>query len=184
MGQKPPLFKGQGFRLASIGVGFVLGAGIFLVVRAVSSGGQLPVGFGLAGAAVGLLVAVVAVVVGLLVGRKAFGQRLELALRRRGDTKWQHGHVDATAGHLRFRRYKWQMRFVSGDPVDFVVHEVGADTGAHPSKKQLLTVNPTLHVIEVATDRGDLELGVQAHQVDDLRARLQPSGSAQAPTPG
>lgn len=178
MGQKTPLFTGQGFRLASIGVGLAAGLGIVLIVQAATSDEPLTSGFLLSGAAVGLVIAVAAVVVGLLLGRTIFGKRLEIALRPTGATKWQHGHVEASPGHMRFRRYTWQLRFVSGDPVDFVVDEVGADSGARPSKKQMWSVNPTLHVIEVKTDQGTLQLGVQAHQVDDLRSQLQRATSA------
>lgn len=178
MGQKTPLFTGQGFRLASIGVGLAAGLGIVLIVQAATSDEPLMSGFLLSGAAVGLVIAVAAVVVGLLLGHTIFGKRLEIALRPTGATKWQHGHVEASPGHMRFRRYKWQLRFVSGDPVDFVVDEVGADSGTRPSKKQMWSVNPTLHVIEVKTDQGTLQLGVQAHQVDDLRSQLQRATSA------
>lgn len=175
MGQKTPLFRGQGFRLASIGVGLAAGLGIVLIVQAATSDEPLSSGFLLGGAAVGLVIALAAVVVGLLLGRKIFGKRLEIALRPTGETKWQHGQVEASPGDMLFRRHKWQLRFVSGDPVDFVVAEVGADSGARPSKKQMWSVNPTLHVIEVKTDQGTLQLGVQAHQVDDLRSQLQPA---------
>ena len=178
MGQKTPLFKGQGFRLASIGVGLAAGLGIVLIVQAVTSDEPLSSGFLLGGGAVGLVIAVAAVVVGLLLGRKIFGKRLEIALRPMGETKWQHGRVDASSGMMRFRRYKWQLRFVSGDPVEFVVDEVGVDSGKRPLKKQMWSVNPSLHVIEIETDRGTLELGVQAHQVNDLRSQLQPATTA------
>ena len=178
MGQKTPLFKGQGFRLASIGVGLAAGLGIVLIVQAATSDEPLSSGFLLGGAGVGLVIAVAAILVGLLLGRKIFGKRLEIALRPAGETKWQHGRVEASLGQMHFRRYKWQLRFVSGDPVDFVVDEVGADSGARPSKKQMWSVNPSLHVIEVKTDRGTVQLGVQAHQVDDLRSQLQPATTA------
>lgn len=178
MGQKTPLFKGQGFRLASIGVGLAAGLGIVLIVQAATSDEPLSSGFLLGGAGVGLVIAVAAILVGLLLGRKIFGKRLEIALRPAGETKWQHGRVEASAGQMRFRRYKWQLRFVSGDPVDFVVDEVGADSGARPSKKQMWSVNPSLHVIEVKTDRGTFQLGIQSHQVDDLRSQLQPATTA------
>jgi hypothetical protein len=79
---------------------------------------------------------------------------------------------------MRFRRYKWQLRFISGKPVDFLVDEVGADSGARPSKKQMWSVNPSLHVIEVKTDRGTLQLGVQSHQVNDVLSQLQPVTTA------
>jgi len=178
MGQKTPLFKGQGFRLASIGVGLAAGLGIVLIVQAATSDEPLSSGFLLGGAGVGLVIAVAAILVGLLLGRKIFGKRLEIALRPAGETKWQHGRVEASPGQMHFRRYKWQLRFVSGDPVDFVVDEVGADSGARPSKKQMWSVNPSLHVIEVKTDRGTVQLGVQTHQVDDLRSQLQPATTA------
>jgi hypothetical protein len=178
MSQKTPLFKGQGFRLASIGVGLVVGLGIVLVVRAATSDAPLSSGFLLGGGAAGLIIAVVAVVVGLLLGRRIFGQRLEIALRTAGEKKWQHGRVEASPGRLRFRRYKWQLRFISGEPVDFLVDEVGADSGARPSKKQMWSVNPSLHVIEVKTDRGTLQLGVQSHQVNDVLSQLQPVTTA------
>lgn len=176
MGQKPPLFKGQAFRLASIAIGLVVGLGAVLMVQAISSDNPLPVRYLIGAGVAGILIAVFAAVIGLVVGRRVFGQRLEIALRTAGQTKWQHGRVEASPGHLRFRRYKWQLRFASGDPVDYSVRGVGHDTGQRPSKKQIWSVNPSLHVIEVETDRGTLQLGVQAHQVDNLRGQLQPVG--------
>ena len=154
------------------------GLGIVLIVQAATSDEPLSSGFLLGGAGVGLVIAVAAILVGLLLGRKIFGKRLEIALRPAGETKWQHGRVEASPGQMHFRRYKWQLRFVSGDPVDFVVDEVGADSGARPSKKQMWSVNPSLHVIEVKTDRGTFQLGIQSHQVDDLRSQLQPATTA------
>ncbi|WP_314100606.1 hypothetical protein [uncultured Frigoribacterium sp.] len=124
----------------------------------------------------GLVLAVAATAVGLLLGRKVFGQRLELALRPTTETKWRHGWVEASPGHLRFHRYKWQIRFVSSDPVDFAVQAVGLDSGKRPSKKQLWSVNPSLHVIDIDTDQGPLRLGLQSHQVDTIRTQLQPAG--------
>ena len=98
MGQKAPLFRGQGFRLASVGVGLVVGLGIVLIVQAATSNEPLSSGFLLGGGAVGLIIAVVAVVVGLLLGSRIFGQRLEIALRTAGETKWQHGRVEVSPG--------------------------------------------------------------------------------------
>ena len=66
-------------------------------------------------------------------------------------------------------------RKIFGGGVEVAVRTVGADTGRRPSKKQMRSVNPSLHVIDIETDRGILQLGVQAHQVDDLRARRQPT---------
>lgn len=154
------------------------GLGIVLIVQAATSDEPLSSGFLLGGAGVGLVIAVAAILVGLLLGRKIFGKRLEIALRPAGETKWLHGRVEASPGQMHFRRYKWQLRFVSGDPVDFVVDEVGADSGARPSKKQMWSVYPSLHVIEVKTDRGTVQLGIQSHQVDDLRSQLQPATTA------
>jgi hypothetical protein len=118
--RKPPFFKGQGFRLGSIGVGLVIGLTTVVVTQAVTSDEPLSSGF-LIGISFGLVLVVAATAVGLLLGRKVFGQRLELALRPTTETKWRHGWVEASPGHLRFHRYKWQIRFVSGDPVDFAV---------------------------------------------------------------
>lgn len=79
---------------------------------------------------------------------------------------------------MRFHAYKAQIRFMAAAPVDYVLEEVGAASERRPSKKQLLSVNPALHIIDVVTDRGPLELGVQAHQVEDVRARLAAEGGA------
>lgn len=177
MSQKPPFFKGQGFRLASIGVGLVIGLIAVVVTQAVTSDEPLSSGF-LIGISFGLVIAVAAAAAGLLLGRKVFGQRLELALRPAAETKWRHGWVEAWPGHLRFHRYKWQIRFVSADPIDFAVHAVGLDSGKRPSKKQLWSVNPSLHVIDIETDQGPLQLGLQAHQVKTIRTQLQPVDSS------
>jgi len=176
MSQKPPFFKGQGFRLASIGIGLLIGLVAVTVIRAVTSDEPLSSGF-LIGTGFALVIAVVAAAAGLLLGRKIFGQRLELALRPAAETKWRHGWAEASPGRLRFHRYKWQVRFVSGDPVDFIVHTVGSDSGERPSKKQLWSVNPSLHIIDIDTDQGPLQLGLQAHQVDTIRTQLQPANS-------
>lgn len=173
MSQKAPFFKGQGFRLASIGVGAVIGLTAVIVMRAVASDEPISTGF-LIGVGAGLAIALAAAVVGLLLGRKVFGQRLELALRSAADKKWRHGWIEASPGFMRFHRYKWQIRFISSKPVDYIVHEVGVDSGQHPSKKQMWSVNPSLHVIEIDTDQGVLQLGLQAHQVDDVLTQLAP----------
>lgn len=125
--------------------------------------------------AFGLLIGLAAALVGLLADRKIFGGGVEVAMRRSGETRWRHGRLEVDPGRLVFRPSKWQMRFASGDPIEVAVRTVAADTGRRPSKKQMLSVNPSLHVIDIETDGGILELGVQAHQVDDLRARLQPT---------
>jgi hypothetical protein len=177
MSERPPFFKGQGFRLASISVGIAIGVGAMLVTRALISDEPLSTA-SLIGMGIGVAIAAVGIVAGLLLGRRIFGQRLELALRPAGETTWKHGRIDASPGHMRFRPYRWQVRLFSGEPVDFVVHEVGLDTGRRPSKKQLWSVNPSLHVIEAETDQGTLELGLQSHQVDDIRARIQPTGTS------
>lgn len=173
-GQRPPLVKGQGVRFASIGVGLVLGLGIVLIVMTVATDEPVPVGVLIGIGAGALVLALGATFVGLLIGRRVFGQRLELALRPAGETRWQHGRVDAAPGRLVFTPYKWQVRFISGSPTQYEVLAVGEDTGRRPSKKQLWSVNPALHVVEVETDRGTLQLGLQGHQVDDVRQRLQP----------
>ena len=69
-----------------------------------------------------------------------------------------------------------RLGFVSSDPVDFAVQAVGLDSGKRPSKKQLWSVNPSLHVIDIDTDQGPLQLGLQSHQVDTIRTQLQPAG--------
>jgi hypothetical protein len=172
--ERPPLLKGQGVRFASVGVGLVIGLGVMLTVFTVGSDEPLPVGLLVGIGAGALVLALGSTLVGLLIGRRAFGQRLELALRPAGETRWQHGRVEATPGRLEFTPYRWQVRFISGSPTQYEVVAVGDDTGRRPSKKQLWSVNPALHVIEVETDRGTLQLGLQGHQVDDVRHRLQP----------
>lgn len=181
MSQKPPLFKGQGIRLVGIAVGLAVGLLVLFVVQ-IFVAEKVPSIVLLIVAGVAVVVVSGTVLAGLLLGRKAFGQRLEIALRPAGETKWQHGYIDATPGHMRFHRYRWQIRFVTGEPADYVIDEIGASSGRRPSKKQLLSVNPALHIVDVQTDRGPLELALQAHQVDDIRARLDPESGPSLPS--
>jgi len=174
MGKRTQFIKGQGVRFVSVGVGMFVGVGVVLLLWAVDDD-PLPVGVLVSIIAVVLVIGLAATVVGLLIGRSVFGDRVEVALRRTGERKWRHGRLELAPGRLTFTPYRWQMRFVSGDPLDFEVREVGADTGRRPSPTQILTVNPALHLVDVESDQGTLELGVQAHQVDDLRGRLQPT---------
>ncbi|SDI01496.1 hypothetical protein [Agrococcus jejuensis] len=173
MAGKPPLLKGRGFQLIGAGIGLVVGVGAVVIVQ-FASGWHLEPLLVVIAIVVTVVGAGVGVLVGLLVGRRAFGQRLEVAMRPAGERRWQHGHIEVAPGRLRFHRYRWQVRFVLGDPVDFAVTAVGPDLGRRPSKRQLLTVNPSLHIIDVETDRGTMELGLQAHQVDAVRRSLQP----------
>ena len=175
MGKKPPLFKGQGVRFAGLGVGLLLGLGVILLVSTLGSDEPIPVGLLVGIGAGALVVAVGATFLGLLVGRRVFGQRLEVALRVAGESAWQHGRLEARPGCFEFIPYKWQIRFVSGPATLYQVRAVGEDTGQRPSKKQLWSVNPALHVVDVETERGGVQLGLQAHQVAEIRQRIQPA---------
>jgi hypothetical protein len=175
VGKKPPLIKGQGVRFASLGVGLLLGLGVILLAMTLGSDEPIPVGLVIGIGAGSLVLAVGATLVGLLLGRRVFGQRLEVALRPAGESKWRHGRLDARPGYFEFTPYKWQLRFVSGPTTQYQVHAVGEDTGQRPSKKQLWSVNPALHIVDVQTGRGALQLGLQAHQVEEVRQRIQPA---------
>jgi len=175
VGKKPPLIKGQGVRFASLGAGLLLGLGVILLAMTLGSDEPIPVGLLIGIGAGAFVLAVGATLIGLLVGRRVFGQRLEVALRPAGASKWQHGRLEVTPGYFEFTPYKWQVRFLSGPATQYQVRAVGEDTGQRPSKKQLWSVNPALHVIDVETERGALQLGLQGHQVEEVRQRMQPA---------
>jgi hypothetical protein len=121
--------------------------------------------------AIGVILAVSGMLVGLLIARRLIGDRIEVALREH-DGRWRHGRLTVTPGHLSFQPYLWQVRIPKGDPIEFEVHHIGEDTGRRPRLRQMWSVNPLLRIVDIETDKGDREVGMLKHQVEELRQRL------------
>lgn len=180
---RPPM-RQYVFRLVAPLLGVVVG--VIVVVALIdwehphSKGARLPGWVLPLAIMVVVVVWVAAAVVGVIVGRSIAGRHVEVALRRPGQ-KWAHGRLTFAAGAFTFERYRFQMRIPSGDKTTYRIHGVGEDSGRRPSLKNVWTINPQLHIIELETDRGPLELGALPYRIPDIRERLtQPRENGEA----
>jgi hypothetical protein len=178
LGKKRSPLAGQGFILIGGAVGIVVGlVALYVVLGIMDPEDAVTPGFVALRAVNALLVAFPGMVLALVFMRRRMGDRIEVALREPGGT-WRHGRLTVAPGHLTFQPYARQVRIPKGEPLEFDVHHVNADTGRRPSLRQLLSVDPFLWIVELDTDRGVHEVGVQKHQVDELRQRLDDTSPA------
>jgi hypothetical protein len=127
---------------------------------------------------IALIIGIASVALGSVVGRRLVGDRIEVAMREPGG-KWRHGRLTVSPGHVSFQPYRWQMRIPHGRPVEMDVKSLGDDTGRRPSWKQIMSVNPQLHIVEVASLQGDREVAALPSHLEELRERL--AGPQQVP---
>jgi hypothetical protein len=80
--------------------------------------------------------------------------------------------LTVTPGHLSIQPYRWQVRLPKGKPIEMEVDTMTEDTGRRPSLKQLLTVNPQLHIVELESSSGRLEIAGAPSHLSELRERL------------
>ena len=177
--QKTPL-REQTFRFAGIGVGLLIGLLVVLLPQLFGSGRSLPPAVIFIVIGIALVVAIGGMALGLAVGGRIVGDRIEGAMREPGG-RWQHGRLTVTPGHLSFQRYRWQVRIPRGAPVEIDVDELGDDTGVRPSWKQIMSINPQLHIVTVSSPQGARELAALPSHLKELRERIsgvpaQPQG--------
>ena len=168
--RKTPL-REQTFRIGGLFVGVLLGVLIVLLPSLLGRGPDLPPAVVAIVIGFALVVAIGGLALGLALGRRIVGERIEAAMREPGGP-WQHGSFTVTPGHLSFQRYRWQVRIPRGAPVEFDVDDLGDDTGVRPSWKQVLTINPQLHIVTVTSPQGDRELAALPTHLEELRERL------------
>ncbi|WP_411699065.1 hypothetical protein [Conyzicola sp.] len=168
--RKTPL-REQTFRIGGMFVGLLLGLLIVLVPTLLGRGPDLPpaviaivIGFA-------LVIAIGGLALGLALGRRIVGERIEAALREPAG-RWKHGSLTVTPGHLSFQPYRWQMRIPRGAPIEIDVDELGDDTGVRPPWKHVLSINPQLHIVTVASPQGNRELAALPSHLEELRERL------------
>jgi hypothetical protein len=117
---------------------------------------------------------------GLGIGRRIVGERIEVAMREPGG-RWRHGRLTVAPGHLVFQPYLFQVRIPRGAPVEIDVERLGDDTGDRPSWKQILSLNPQVHIVDVASPQGDRQIAALPSHLEELRERL--AGERQVETP-
>lgn len=166
----------QSFRIATMAISVVVGIVAVVVVEIVLG---VDTWIWLTTLIVGILIGLGAALVGALIGarvaRRLVGDRIEVALRDSGETKWRHGRLSLSPDHVSFQPYALQMRIPKGDPIEMRVTRLGDDTGRRPSRKQIWTVNPQLHIVDMATDTGAKELAALPSRLAELRSRLAES---------
>ncbi|MDB6427898.1 hypothetical protein [Curtobacterium sp. 20TX0008] len=170
--RKQPL-KESAFRIGVTVVGMIVGLTVaFLVLPAVTGDDERgPLWAYVVGAALAVVVGVGALVLGLAVGRRLVGDRVEAALREPGG-KWRHGRFDVAHGGTTFERYRWQLRIPSGRKLFLTGVGLGPDTGERPPLRQLWTINPQLHVIGLDSDQGRYEVAASPSRLELLRDQL------------
>jgi hypothetical protein len=174
--RKQPL-REQSFRIGTIAVGLVLGfAVVFLVPALTGADSRLSGGALTTVIVIAVLVAIGAVALGLLIGRRIVGDRIEVAMRDSG-RKWRHGRVTVTPGHLSFQPYWWQVRIPAGPAIEMDVNVMGEDTGRRPPLKQIWSVNPQLHIVDIEGSHGSWELAALPSRLTEMRERLANDGA-------
>ena len=169
---RPPL-RQYGFRVLAPAVGAIIGATVAVLVGPAlhKRGFQIPEWILLIILAAFVVVLGAAVVVGVVGRRGLVNGRIEVAMRVPGG-KWTHGRLQIEPGTLTFERYRLQMRLPSGDVTTYRVSSVGEDIGRRPALRNVWTINPQLHVIEVETNLGRREIAALPSRVPELRERV------------
>jgi hypothetical protein len=178
MPRKAAPLKQQTFRIVALGLGPLIGLVIGIVALNTSGAAdELPPFVIPIMIAFVIILAAVGIGLGLLLGKKLVGDRIETAFRAPGE-KWRHGRLEVHHGRVTLRRYWWQLRVPVGEPVELVVHELGPDTGRRPAARQWWTLNPQLSIQTLETDQGTYELAALPAHLEELRDRLQEPAEA------
>lgn len=175
--RRTPL-REQAFRNITLIAVPLIAFAVTFVLMTSNMGDTIPAGLVWTMFAVTITLLVVALVVGLLVGKRIVGDRIELAFRAAGG-KWRHGRVDIERGVLVLQPYWWQLRFRTGDPITLHVNELGEDTGRRPKPRQWWSLNPQLSIVPLRTEEGDYELAALPSHLAELRERLAEGEPAQ-----
>lgn len=122
---------------------------------------------------VSVLVLAAAIVIGALARRRIVGDRIEVAIRRPGESQWHHGRVNVDVGHMTFQPIAIGFRGEPRGPVQFDVKAIEVDRGRHPSLRQIWSINPQLHIVQVDTNHGPRELAALPSRISELRRRLE-----------
>ena len=160
------------FRIAGLVISMVVSIASFaIVLLLLNQGRAIPASVLTIALPIVIAIAGAGIAIGLLLGRRIVGDRIEVAFRDPGG-KWRHGRL--SVGHRRvvLQPYLWQLRIPSGESREFEVVDLGEDTGRRPPLRQLWSVNPQLHIVELETDRGQFEIAGLPSHLTELRERL------------
>lgn len=159
------------FRFVGSIIGIVIGVAVVLGAASLSGGRLLPAGL-LIGVLVGAVVVVLlATTVGLLIGRRIVGDRLEVALRAPG-ARWRHGRIEAEAGRSTFVRYVWQVRIPTGEREELGPTTIRSDPPRRPALRTIWSLNPQTRILTLDTARGPMEVAALPSRLELLRRRL------------
>ncbi|MFJ3385158.1 MULTISPECIES: hypothetical protein [unclassified Curtobacterium] len=163
----------HGFRVVTMVIGMVVGlAAAFFIVPAIT--GRENRGpfwaYGL-GFALAILIGGGALVLGLAIGQRIVGDRIEAAVREPG-AKWRHGRFTFVPGGVTFERYRWQLRIPSGKKTTFTGVRLGEDTGRRPPWRHLWTINPQLHIVTLDSEQGRYEVAAMPSRLRAFERRL------------
>ncbi|MDH2442396.1 hypothetical protein QDR37_00395 [Amnibacterium sp. CER49] len=166
----------QRFRFLTIAIAGAVGITIVYVVQAIGHHRPIsPIAL-LIAVPFALVIGVPGILIGQRIGRGIVGDRIEVAFREPGTTKWRHGRLTISPGQVTLERYRWQVRIPSGDRREYGVTGLD-DTGQRPSLRQIMSVNPQLHIAVLHTTAGDLELAAFPSRITELQRRLGEPGT-------
>ena len=160
------------FRILSIAVGVVVGILVVTVLLPLVTGQRLVLGWGLpVGVLVVVLIAVGGGLLGLRLGDRLVGDRIEGALREPGG-RWRHGRVTIDGDTVTFERYRFQMRIPSGKKQRFDNVRLGADSGQRPPLRTMWSINPQVHIVSLDADQGHFEFAALPSRIEELHERV------------
>lgn len=162
----------HGFRIATMVIGMVVGlVAAFVILPAITGrenrGPAWVYGLGLV---IAIVIGGGAMLLGLAIGRRIVGDRIEAALREPGE-KWRHGRFTFAPAGVTFERYRWQLRIPSGKKTEFTGVRLGPDTGRRPPWRQLWTINPQLHIVTLDSEQGRYEVAAMPSRLRAFERR-------------
>ena len=173
---KPTPWREQGSRYIATVVGFLIGVGLIAVVGGRTLGSLLPWWVLLLVLVVALALVLGATTVGLLIGRRLVGNKLELAVRT-GEGKWRHGRAELQGSHLTFWPYYWQIRVPRGEREELVISRLDQTHSRRPSVRELIALNPQVRVVRAETASGPMEIAALPSRLDSIARTLGTSAS-------
>jgi|GEM_PF-2660783 len=166
-------FREHGFRIVTMLIGMVVGvvAAFFVLPAVTGRENRGPWWVYALGLAIVVLVGGAALLLGLALGRRIVGDRIEAAIREPGE-RWRHGRFTVSPTGVTFERYRWQMRIPSGKKTEFTEVRLGPDSGRRPPFRHLWTINPQLHIVTLDSEQGQYELAAMPSRLQEFDRRL------------
>lgn len=173
---KPTPWREHGSRYIATAVGFLIGVGLIVVVGGKNLWSLLPWWALLIVLIVGLALLLGATTIGLLIGQRLVGNKLELAVRA-GGGKWRHGRAELQGSRLTFWPYYWQIRVPKGDREELLITGLDQTHSRRPALRELIALNPQARVVRAETASGPIEIAALPSRLHSMASTIATSAT-------